>query len=448
MMQHAAVLSPSGAVRRPTGSALAKDGGRSRAWAWSYVPALLFLGSLVSPFIGFEGHGIRSAWICFPVWLVVAFAERPASFRRVGGVIHARRFELFWLACWNTAVVASFLAGRGFASDLHVIFLLTFDMVVALDLVYAARGRRAHDILSSLLVFGVGVGVIVSLPVLLEHSGLARQVMDRARTPEIVLLARNAGVGTYAFYTALAIALPVAVAMALQRRWFLRWLFLALAVGMALAILASTFTGAALLLGIGIATFLLATLARSRARGRVIAALAVVGFLAVFGWYSLLQGSTQWNFIQKKVSAMTSAVSERGLVAGVGSASLRLQYWEVSARTIVERPLFGWGATFGRENPDLYVRVGGHSSWLDLPAEYGIPAFIAYLLFLVSALRRAVRTAGSPGGRAARAASCLAFVVCGAVNPVVFLSEFFVLFQFVVLGGGRAEDGPGEACRR
>jgi hypothetical protein len=24
---------------------------------------------------------------------------------------------------------------------------------------------------------------------------------------------------------------------------------------------------------------------------------------------------------------------------------------------------------------------------------------------------------------------------------VVFLSEFFVLFQFVVLGGGRAEDG-------
>jgi hypothetical protein len=417
MMQHAAVLSPSGAVRRPTGSALAKDGGRSRAWAWSYVPALLFLGSLVSPFIGFEGHGIRSAWICFPVWLVVAFAERPASFRRVGGVIHARRFELFWLACWNTAVVASFLAGRGFASDLHVIFLLTFDMVVALDLVYAARGRRAHDILSSLLVFGVGVGVIVSLPVLLEHSGLARQVMDRARTPEIVLLARNAGVGTYAFYTALAIALPVAVAMALQRRWFLRWLFLALAVGMALAILASTFTGAALLLGIGIATF-------------------------------LLQGSTQWNFIQKKVSAMTSAVSERGLVAGVGSASLRLQYWEVSARTIVERPLFGWGATFGRENPDLYVRVGGHSSWLDLPAEYGIPAFIAYLLFLVSALRRAVRTAGSPGGRAARAASCLAFVVCGAVNPVVFLSEFFVLFQFVVLGGGRAEDGPGEACRR
>jgi O-antigen ligase len=384
----------------------------------------------------------------FAVWLVVAFAERPASFRRIGGVIYARRFELFWLACWNTVVLLNYLAGRGFTSDLHAILVLTLDMVVALDLVYAACGRRTYNVLSSLLIFGVGVGVIVSLPVLLGHSGLARQIMGHARTPDLVLLARNAGVGTYSFYTALAIAFPVVVATTLQSKRILRWLSLVLTVGLALAVLASTFTGAVLLLGLGVAAFFLSSVARSRVRWRVVAALAMAGFLGLFSWYSFLQGTSQWVFVQKKVDTLMSAVSERGLVAGVGSASLRLQMWEVSARTIAERPFFGWGPTTGRENPDLYVRVGGHSSWLDLPAEYGVPAFIAYLLFLVSAFRRALRTAGSSVGRAARAASCLAFVVCGAVNPVVFLSEFFVLFQFVVLGGGRAEVGPEEACRR
>lgn len=269
-MQPAADLSPTGAAARATGSEPTKECGRTRAWAWSYVPALLFLGSLVSPFVGIEGHGIRTAWMFFVVWLVVAFAERPASFRGVGGVIHARRFELFWLVCWNTVVLLNYLAGRGFASDLHAILVLTLDMVVALDLVYAARGRRTYNALSSLLIFGVGLGVIVSLPVLLGHSGLARQIMDRARTPDLVLLARSAGVGTYSFYTALAIAFPVVVAMALQRRWFLRWLFLVLSAGVALAVLVSTFTGAVLLLGIGAAMFLLTTVTRSRDRKSVV----------------------------------------------------------------------------------------------------------------------------------------------------------------------------------
>ena len=119
----------------------------------------------------------------------------------------------------------------------------------------------------------------------------------------------------------------------------------------------------------------------------------------------------------------------------------------MSIRTILDYPFFGVGPSTGAENRYLYRYVGGHSSWLDLPAEFGILGAGVYFALLFSLLApsyvnlRARQRDGTVSvSTLARLIVAVVFVIGGSYNPVAGSGPIMALVFFMALGGMRLSD--------
>jgi O-antigen ligase len=115
----------------------------------------------------------------------------------------------------------------------------------------------------------------------------------------------------------------------------------------------------------------------------------------------------------------------------------RGQLAQISWDTFSEHPLFGIGASTLQDNENLSRDVGGHASWVDQLAEYGIVGFGFYLLFLVLGIRRVwleYRYGDNALVNGGRLVACALFVIAGFVDPVIFNIPLAPLFYFLALG--------------
>lgn len=131
-------------------------------------------------------------------------------------------------------------------------------------------------------------------------------------------------------------------------------------------------------------------------------------------------------------------VEQKGRVADENAAS-RLGFWDAAARMAYDHPVMGVGpARFGEESDDYLLDSRSelddpavHNSYLEIAAENGIPALLAFLAYLggswvlLGRARRESEAAGDADGARLATALQAAFVV--AVASAMFLSQQLAL---------------------
>jgi hypothetical protein len=394
------------------------------------VPAALFLVSLVVPSVASLGRGLIASWLLFGLWAVVALVERPAGLRVLLAEISRRRIELSLLGCWVTVLVSNWALGRGYSGEIHLQRMATFLMLVTIDVVRSSR-RESGRWLLILFSLVLGVELLRSLPVLWSQPGLPRNVMLRS---EGLAGAALAGVGEYGFYTSCAILSPFLLGKAFSEKGAGRYVLLLALFASGIAVALATFLGAGLLMLVGF--FLTGAVGlRGRGRGRTLAIFASTATAAFVLWNFALKESEQSEYVVEKFDSEVRGVSDRGLVEG--DQTMRGELWSNSMETMLANPLFGVGAGTFSANPLYGYTVGGHSSLVDLPAEYGIPAVICFLAFWGLAMKRTLRASRRSEARLAatgKMVACLLFTVAGTYNPVIMIPAIEAVVFGLVMG--------------
>jgi O-antigen ligase len=134
----------------------------------------------------------------------------------------------------------------------------------------------------------------------------------------------------------------------------------------------------------------------------------------IYGGRSLVEGSGSFEYVVNKAVRLFDGINTAGLVSGDETG--RGERFELSAQTFLRHPVFGVGyEEAGR-------LVGGHSSFVDSWARYGIVGYLPCFLFQVFLTRRVV----SNWARGRRDFVAFGSLVCwaifwvgGILNPVV-----------------------------
>lgn len=418
-----------------------------RTWSLDMLLALLFVVSLVSPFLGSAGHGLRTSWVLYFAWFLSMRYDHPQLRKRVVQEFRSRRFELAMLACWTMVVVFNALLGRGYTGIVHLRAIITLDMLVVMEITYTAMSPRSHRTIATAVLLLLGLEVTRSLPTLLSQPFLSRSIMQVGAS-DIYASASLAGVGEYGFYTALAIALPVFLAIAIDSHGLKRLATLISCAVFAVAIALASFMGASFLLVMGFGLVGSLVLLFGREKLRRILVLIMIGLIGLTLWASVLSKTEQGQYIFAKVVRQASSLSESGLLAG--DLTARVPLWQSSWYTLLEYPLFGVGPSTGAFNPNLGFVVGAHSSWLDLPAEYGLVGFGFFVAYLLAAMRRGFVTMLRQKDIVSigRVVACALFLLGGTYNPVAGTGQISVFVQFLALGGASLALLPSRSSAR
>ena len=203
----------------------------------------------------------------------------------------------------------------------------------------------------------------------------------------------------------------------------------------ALAILLSTFTGAVLLMTLGILALFVLSYAHSPT---IRMAICLIAVLAIFIFIFIVNISSDVAQIDRVISKsirLFEGVSEYGFLTG--DETMRAYLFTLSLNTFLDAPLLGIGPSTLADNPNLYTLIGGHSSWIDQLAEYGILGFgtfiAAAIAFALRATRQLFKYRNNLVIKAAFVTGILYFIG-GIVNPVLFIPSIMALFYYLVLG--------------
>lgn len=226
----------------------------------------------------------------------------------------------------------------------------------------------------------------------------------------------------------LVTTVPLGVFLALEERP--RWLWAACVAVLFAGMLATLSRGALA----GLAGLLIWAVATRRVRlPGLVAAAAVMGGIVALGF------SLAAPVIEQRLDAKRVVAAE--------NASSRLAYWSAAVAMAAERPLTGVGpGRFGEESVN-YIRAETtqrlrepvtHNSYLEVLAESGLPALLAFLALLAGTgvtLRR-VRARYRERGddRGARLASALQGALVAAVVAGMFLSAAVIVAFWLVTG--------------
>ena len=408
-------------------------------WSISMVLAVLFVLAQVSPLISIVGHGFRLSWFMYGLWVIFAvFTNAPAR-QRMLREASARRFELLAFAGWGLVILLNLLLGRSYSGSRHLMGVVNLGMIISLEMYYTAQEDNRGRAISSASFALLGFEALRSLPTLWLEPMLARQVMLLDASFYLSSMAAYASVGEYGVYTAHAIAMPFLLAVALTQSGLRRMAMLISCGAIAFAVSLATFLGALLLMVTGFLLLALLTIRLQRNTMRFLFIFVLIGLLAAGIWSFWLRDSLQAGPLLDKFLQLVTSISESGLVEG--DSTNRAWLGQYSIATFFAHPLFGVGSVTGSLNPLLITMVGGHSSWLDIPAQYGLVGLLCYLGFLLSAVSRALAASRSDRTNVvsiARIVVCIMFVIGGTYNPVVFLSPIETLFFFLCLTGASA----------
>ena len=398
--------------------------------------AVIFIMLLSLPYFSYSGQGIKISWIVYLLWLLTVFTGNSLALKKTVFELRLRRFEITFLFLWLMVVMFNATLERGNTWDLHLIIMITMCMVISMTLYYAAQRNGSYETFVKIILLVFGIEVIRSLPHLWSTPSLARIITGGEANPQEMMSAGKAGVGAYGYYTGLAIVLPSVITITITSRGITRILLCFFIAAITLAISISTFMGAIFLMLLGFCCLAFFHIIYGKLKQKIFILYGVVFVLFFVAWITKLDDIEQVMYVANKIERQFSSVTADGIIGGDETG--RSDLWLASMNTFLNYPLVGIGATTNRENPDLGVRVGGHSSWLDQLAEYGIVGFGCYLFFFSLAIKRIViafRNEKSLNNAKicylGQLISIALFVVGGIYNPVVIIIEVFVLFYIL-----------------
>ncbi len=401
----------------------------------SVIFASLFVMTLVSPYLNSAGHGIRNSWAVYSLWLLTTFFWNHGSLNNTYIELKRRKYEVFSLVSWLIVVILNAVLTHGFTGDLHFFTMLTMSMVIFMQISYSAQRDGSASVLLVTVIL-IGVEVLRSIPTLWSQPALARIIMGVAATPEMIAEAGVASVGQYGYYTGLAIVLPIIVTRAVVSNGTKAIALWIIAGAIAFAVSIATFMGAILLMFLGLV--ILGIFHITYAKSSIKTLLLYVGAVAVLvvTSMSVLGEIEQVSYVADKATNQFSGIKDRGIKEG--DVTERSDLFGLSFNTFLENPLLGVGPVTNRENPILFTKIGGHSSWLDQLAEYGMLGFCFYILFIGLVIRRITKSfllekkiSDIKICCLGQLTSCFLFILGGIYDPVIVVTEIFVLFYFM-----------------
>lgn len=394
--------------------------------------AVAFLLSLVSPMLSYIGHGLKLSWPLYGIWLVLMYCGRPQTFAKVIAEVRRRSIECFMPMVWWYVILLNILFSRGLTGGVHLVSCMTWLMVLFMEVSLAAQYDGSNRRIAIKGIILIAAECLWSFPHMLAMPTLAR--MRMSHPSDYAAEASLAGIGEYSYYTALAMFVPILLGLVVSVRSRLsRLLYLVLVVGVAVTVSLATFMGAALLMACGGALFVVLSWSRSRTR-RSSWGLIVLIAIAVLVWQTSLSHTAQGSFIANKVALEIKSIRATGIEnEPTGRGQLNL----LSIASIERSPLIGVGPYTLTYNPGLYVLVGGHSSWLDQPAEYGLLGFLPVAAFLLLRTLRALRSvrSKSPTNEAvAHLVTLIVYIAGGTLNAVLFFHPIMVVVFMLAPG--------------
>lgn len=275
---------------------------------------------------------------------------------------------------------------------------------------------------------------LTSLAVSLVTSGYALIQMGGALAIHQGATRIDATLGNsayFAIYLLFSVFVALWLALTEKREW-LKWSLIALAVLEAVLIFFTETRGTiiGLVLGLALAAFLTAVTAGHKARRLSVAALALI--LILVGSFYLARNS---DFVQN------SRVLHRVASISLNDGATRFTIWHMAFQGVSDRPLIGWGQEgfnyiFNTYyEPSLYRQEPwfdrAHNAFLDWLTAGGVPAFLLYLSLFGSAL--VLLWKSSELSRPERIALTAALVGYAVHNLFVFDNLYSYIYFFALL---------------
>ena len=368
----------------------------------------------------------------FFLWFLAVKNVGGPSWRNFVRTLRSRSTEMTYYGIWVAVLTCFWLLQQG--EHLLTSYLLTayigaipFYFVGTYFSVSENKGRRMA--LATAVV--VGITCLIAIPNVWQDPTLVRMgaIDSTAET-------RSLGIGSYGDLTGFGIVLPFFISSAFQSRRFARMLGI-VACGATVALLMiSTFSGMILLAGMAVTGCILYYLFLGGIHLRrtlwTSAAVMVVGVATI----ALFPGvSERGQFAFDKLG--TTSASLPDILAGeADDPTQRYTLMLTSLSVFLEYPIFG--NSLVRETT-WTPRIGGHSSWIDALAIFGVVGCIPYImwhLFVARRLWRAWRSDRTNAVYWGCLLSCGLYLFYGFFN-VTTQSTTIALFVYVIAAGGQ-----------
>lgn len=373
----------------------------------------------------------------FLLWFLAVANVGGNNLRQFFRTLKARWLEMICYVLWIAILTFFWLMQNG--EHGRTAFMLTNYIGTIpfyfLGTYYSVKGSTG-------LRMAVAIGIVVVASCLLAISVVwwnpeAVRIVHSGNIAEL----RAQGVGNYGELTGFAVTLPFFIAIALQSKNIVRVLGIASCVATFALSMISTLSGVIFLAGVAVAGCILYYLLFGGFRWQrfvlAIAATLMLGLAAIYVFPSVYEQAAFGKVFDKLTNTFTNLPD---ILSGQATDPTE-RYTRLlrSLQVFWDNPVIGVGLAMGPDEGG----VGGHSSWGDALAWYGLLGATPYLLFhlLISRLWQAWRSDRSNTIYWGCLYSCALFIFYGIFN-ITSEGTLIALFLYVTAACGQRSKEP------
>ena len=422
-----------------------------RSLKFDLIFAAIYITALTSPTISAftrTKFGYPIVFAIYITWFVSCIIRARKKGKKFL-IDKTRIAEVVAMVVWIVFITLTFLFGRGKNGYWALVYTMMFMTVYMIDYLYSIYNERY--VLKGLMyvaLFVFALHSLISIFMLLKDPLLARK-FNAYFFEDVSFYAplEYKGLGSYTFFTSLAIAIPVFIFLAakLRHRILATILVLLCVAGCFYSAYAGTIIilMAALLMLIIYALIFYKNKTHKRAM-LIILALSVILIVNLFSWMLPHVTNEQYKAKLRDLILATTTIDiapevphpskgdgEKSEIIEYNEES-RIEFYKVSIKTIGKHPLFGVGPYFKTET--VVNGIGNHSSWLDYLAMYGVIGCLPLITFFILYFRRTMVMSNFSANKVMRLFPWMLFMGYGLLNPVFTAKNFPVVLMLLAAG--------------
>lgn len=417
--------------------------------------AILFVLAMIAPTISaftrnqYTIYGYAIIFVVYIAWFVSCIIRNHKRGKRF--LIDKSRIpEVTFMVIWLIFLTINVVVGRGENGYWAIIYTIMFMTIYMIDYLYCIYNER-HVLITlaftTLLIYGVYS--LLSIFMLHKDPFIARY-FNALYFENIAKYApyEIKGLGSYSFFTALSISLPVFVFLITKskHRIISTILYLLCVAGC----FYSAYAGLMLLVVFTVLAMLIYALVfyRNKKRRKVLLTILTLTVVLIICLFSFILPHDTNEMYKAKIRDLLTAASidieplptpEPSDEDGDGIVDIpiyneksRFEFYQVSMKTIQKHPLFGVGPFF--KTKTVVNGIGGHSSWLDYLAMYGFIGCAPLILFFIFYFRRTMKMSKYSVNKVMRFLPWALFMGYGLLNPVFTARNFPVTLMLLTAG--------------
>lgn len=413
--------------------------------------AVIFIAALTSPTISAftrTRYGYPVVFVIYIAWFISCIIRNHKKGKRFL-IDKSRIAEVTCMIIWLIVLSLNYLVGRGENGYWAIVYTIMFMTVYMIDYLYSIYNER--NVLIALMFVTLAVYAIhslISIFMLLNEPFLARY-FNAYYYDNVSFYApfEYKGLGSYSFFTALALSIPVFAYLVTKTKHRI------IATVMYLICIAgcfySAYAGIIMLVISSLFIMLLYALIfyHNKKRKKILLIILMLSFVLIVSLFSwILPHDTNEMYKAKMYDLLNVAIDMEPLPTPIHqkegdgkemdkpiyNENSRFEFYKVSYDTFVQNPLIGVGPYFKTQT--VANGIGGHSSWLDYLAMYGLVGCFPLILFFVFYFRRTMKMSTYSVNKIMRLIPWAFFIGYGFLNPIWTAKNFPVVLMLLTAG--------------